>query len=133
MLQRASLFVLLSLPALGGADPDLHRTVPEGQEAYTGENISIGHTYQAFLISFKDRTTVYLSPSRFRVSYLPNTLQCRNADKFPMEEANIGLWHTVSFEVVAVKETAVEAPPSSGNWTWQHTIDCTIKSLSLSK
>jgi hypothetical protein len=133
MLQAVSLFLLLSPLAIGGADPDRYRSVPEGEEVYTGEDITVGQTYQAFLIQFKDRTAVYLSPSRFRVSYLSDALKCRNADHFVLDEENQGQWHTVSFEVIAVKETAIESPPSSGNWIWQHIIDCTIKSLSLSE
>ena len=120
-----------SKPVTAGADPDLYRRVPEGQAVYTGEDVAVGQRYEAFLIHFKDRETVFLSPSRFRVSYVANALQCRNADAFPIGVANQGRWHKVSFEVLAVKETAIESPPGSGNWGWQQHFDCTIIALSV--
>jgi hypothetical protein len=124
---------LLLAPSLvfAGADPDLYRSVPNGQAVYTGKDLTVGQTYHAFLIQFLDRDIVYLSPSRFRVSYVADGLQCRNAADFPMAQASRGQWYAVSFEVLAVKETAIESPVGSGNWVWQHAIDCTISSLSL--
>ena len=94
---------------------------------YDGVEVQVGKVYEAFLIRFVERDEVYLSPSRYRVAYTPDALQCRNADAFPITAA--GAWWTVTFEVHAVHETAVEEPSGSGNWNWRHAIDCTIQSL----
>ena len=119
--------LLLGLPASAGADPDEHRPVKEGHLRYDGVQVQVGKVYEAFLIRFVDRDEVYLSPSRYRVAYTADALQCRNADAFPISGA--GDWWTVTFAVHAVHETAVEEPAGSGTWGWRHAIDCTIESL----
>ena len=115
--------------ASAGDDPDRVRKVPEGQEVYTGPDVRVGGVYEAFIIRFKDRQTPLLSPSRFKVAYEEGTLQCRNADDFLIADDATGAWHKISFEILSVKESAVEDPPGSGNWGWAKTIDCDIKSL----
>ena len=115
--------------ALAGADPDAHRKISDGHLLFTGTDVQVGQTYEAFLISFLDNEVVYLSPSRYRVSYTPDALVCRNAASFPVESAKNGRWWTVSFEVLAIKETAIEDPPSSGKWVWQQSFDCLYKEL----
>lgn len=120
-------------PAFAGADPDEHRRVGEGREAFLVDNVQVGGTYEAFLIGFPDRPGYYLSPSRYRVSYIPNALQCRNESDFAFEEARNGHWWTVVFEVFAVKETAIEDPPGSGKWSWRHSYDCSLKKLDPAK
>jgi hypothetical protein len=115
--------------ALAGADPDAHRKISDGHLLFTGTDVQVGQTYEAFLISFLDNEVVYLSPSRYRVSYTPDALVCRNAASFPVESAKNGRWWTVSFEVLAIKETAIEDPPSSGKWAWQQSFDCLYKEL----
>ena len=124
-----SLWTIISLlqPVMAGADPDEHRPVQEGHLRYDGVGVQVGKVYEAFLIRFEERDEVYLSPSRYRVAYTPDALQCRNSESFPISAA--GAWWTVTFEVHAVHETAVEEPPGSGNWGWRHAIDCTIQSL----
>ena len=112
-----------------GADPDEHRPVSEGHLRYDGKDVQVGQTYEAFLIRFADRDDLYLSPSRYRVAYTPNALQCRNAAEYPIVGEGIGKWWVISFEVLAVRETAIEEPVGSGNWGWQHQIDCTIKGM----
>ena len=112
-----------------GADPDAHRKVANGVEPYATDTVQVGGTYEAFLIAFTDRSEVYLSPSRYRVSYIANALTCRNTDEVPIDQIRDGQWWTVVFEVLAVKETAIEDPPASGKWTWQHSYDCIIKDL----
>ena len=121
--------LLLGPLSLAGADPDEHRPVAEGHLRYDGKDVQVGSTYEAFLIRFAERDEVYLSPSRYRVAYTPNALQCRNADDFPLAGDSLGKWWVISFEVLAVRETAIEEPAGSGNWGWQHQIDCTIKGL----
>ena len=121
--------LLLVTASHGGADPDEHRPIAEGHHRYDGKEVQVGKTYEAFLIRFADREETYLSPSRYRVAYTPNALQCRNADAFPLTGDSLGQWWVVSFEVLAVRETAIEEPPGSGNWGWQHQIDCTITAL----
>mgnify|MGYP004204018617 CR=1 FL=1 len=110
-------------------DPDRVRKVPEGQEVYTGPDVRVGGVYEAFIIRFKDRQAPLLSPSRFKVAYEEGTLQCRNADAFSIGDDATGAWHKISFEILSVKESAIEDPPGSGNWGWARTIDCDIKSL----
>ena len=129
------LLILLLFPAfaVAGADPDEYRPVKEGNVRYDGAEVQVGKTYEAFLIQFVDRDEIYLSPSRYRVAYTPDALQCRNVDQFPIDPSVRGSWLTVTFEVLAVRETAIEMPSGSGNWTWQHQIDCTIKSLAPSQ
>ena len=124
-----SLLTIMSLlqPAIAGADPDEHRPVKEGHLRYDGVEVQVGKVYEAFLIRFVERDEVYLSPSRYRVAYTPDALKCRNAEAFPINTP--GAWWTVTFEVHAVHETAVEEPQGSGNWGWRHAIDCTIQSL----
>ena len=119
----------LTQPALAGADPDLHRKVPEGHQVYDGETAAVGGTYEAFLIHFEGEPTVYLSPSRYRVAYAANALACRNADSFPVDPARTGRWWRVVFEVLAVRETAAEDPPGSGKWVWNKQFDCIYKQL----
>lgn len=122
----------LSNVASSGADPDSYRKPPEGQEVYvSADAVRVGGIYEAFLIRFKDRDSAFLSPSRFRVAYAENVLQCRNQEAFTVPEAQYGQWHKISFEVLALKETAAESPPGSGNWTWSTQIDCTITALAL--
>ena len=128
MLLLLNTLLFLS-PAIAGADPDEHRPVKEGHHRYDGVEVQVGKVYEAFLIQFVDRDDVYLSPSRYRVAYTANALQCRNAASFPITAA--GAWWTVTFEVHAVHETAIEEPVGSGNWGWKHAIDCTIRSLVL--
>lgn len=112
-----------------GVDPDAHRKVPEGVAAFAQDHVEVGGTYEGFLIAFSDRSEVYLSPSRYRVSYLANALNCRNSDEFPLNTIRDGRWWKVVFEVLAVKESAVEDPPASGRWAWRHSYDCVIKNL----
>ena len=130
-MTSALLLPLLSV-AHAGADPDSHRKAPEGQEVYvSADAVQIGGVYEAFVIRFKDRESAFLSPSRFRVTYSENVLQCRNAAEYAIPEGQYGQWHKVSFEVLALKETAAEDPPGSGNWTWNTQIDCRITALAL--
>ena len=130
----ANVFMALALhsTAYGGADPDSHRKAPEGQEVFvSADAVKVGGVYEAFLIRFEDRDAAFLSPSRFRVAYTENVLQCRNSEAHAIPESQFGQWHKVSFEVLALKETAAETPPGSGNWTWTTQIDCRITSLAL--
>ena len=120
---------MVACPAIAGADTDAHRKVRDGSVLYTGKDVQVGQTYQGFLISFPGNEAVYLSPSRYRVSYSPNALTCRNEEAFPVDEAKNGRWWTVSFEVLAIKETAIEYPPSSGKWVWQQSYDCLYREL----
>ena len=132
MTPAALLTVSLLSGASAGADPDSYRKAPEGQQVFvSADAVQIGDVYEAFVIRFKDRETAYISPSRFRVAYKENVLQCRNKEEHAIPEAQFGQWHKISFEVLALKETAVETPPGSGNWTWDTQIDCKIVSLSL--
>ena len=117
--------------AFAGDDPDRKRTVPEGQTVYTGPDVRVGAIYEAFLIRFQDRQLPFLSPSRFKVEYLEGALKCRNGDQYRIGSDATGSWHKVSFEVLAVRESAIEEPPGSGNWGWAKTFDCDIKSLKL--
>jgi|GEM_PF-2692758 len=131
-----NLVLLLSLaltnPAMSGADPDSYRKAPEGQEVFvSADAVEVGGKYEAFMIRFKERESAFLSPSRFRVAYTENVLLCRNEAEFPIVDAQLGQWHKVSFEVLALKETAAESPAGSGNWTWTTQIDCKIMSMSL--
>ena len=126
MMNILAIWSLMSL-AFAGADPDEHRPVKEGHLRYDGVQVQVGKVYEAFLIRFVERDEVYLSPSRYRVAYTADALQCRNSADFPISAA--GSWWTVTFEVHAVHETAVEEPVGSGNWGWRHAIDCTIQSL----
>ena len=82
--------LLFSFNVRAGADPDEHRPVQEGHVRYDGEGVQVGKVYEAFLIRFADREEVYLSPSRYRVAYTPNALQCRNADDFPVAGEVLG-------------------------------------------
>jgi hypothetical protein len=123
------LWFMLGCAAVAGADPDAHRKLGAEHLLYTGKDVRVGQTYEAFLISFPGDNTVYLSPSRYRVSYTPNALACRNEASFPVEAAKNGRWWKVSFEVLAIKETAIEDPPSSGKWVWQQSFDCLYKGL----
>ena len=91
----------------------------------------MGGVYEGFVIRFKGREHWFLSPSRFQVSYGDQPFVCRNALAFPVPEDRIGLWHKVSFEVLALKESAIEKPEGSGNWTWKVGFDCDIKALEL--
>ena len=118
-----------SSAASGAVDPDEYRTVSEGAVAFAQQSVEAGGTYEGFLISFPDRGEVYLSASRYRVSYIANALQCRNADQFPLASIRDGRWWKVVFEVLAVKESAVEDPPGSGKWAWRHSYDCVLKDL----
>jgi len=127
------LSLLFSTTVFAGADPDEHRPVKDGHVRYDGDQVQVGNVYEAFLIRFVDRDEVYLSPSRYRVAYTPNALQCRNEDAFPIEGESRGSWWVVTFEVHAVRETAVEEPAGSGNWGWRHQIDCTIRTLVAAK
>lgn len=136
LTQRFSTLLLacsLGTPVLAGADPDAHRKPAKGHLLFTGEGMQVGQTYEGFMISFPGNETVYLSPSRYRVSYAPDALACRNAASFPVEAAKNGHWWTVSFEVLAIKETAIEDPPSSGKWVWQQSFDCLYKDLKEAK
>lgn len=133
MLKTLVFMTVASGASWAGADPDLYRKVPEGQAVYTGSDVEVGKTYQGFLIRFVDRDQTFLSPSRFRVSYVPEALQCRNLDEHKILPANEGKWHIVSFEVHAVKETATESPAGSGNWGWTQTFDCTVHSLEITQ
>ena len=123
-----SLFALLP-PSFAGADPDLHRKVPDGHRVYDGESAEVGGVYEAILIHFKDDETMYLSPSRYRVAYVANALQCRNKAEFPMDLSRPGRWWRVVFEVLAVRETAEEDPPGSGKWSWKKQFDCMYKEI----
>jgi hypothetical protein len=129
MISAWALFLVFTTPAFAGADPDLHRKVPEGSQVYDGETAEVGAIYEAFLIHFEDSAIVYLSPSRYRVAYAPNALACRNADQFPIDPARFGRWWRVVFEVLAVRETAEEDPPGSGKWAWKKQFDCLYKEL----
>ena len=121
--------LIVGMPTFAGADPDEHRPVSEGHLRYDGKDVQVGKTYEAFLIRFADRDKLYLSPRRYRVAYTPNALQCRNAEAYPISGEGIGKWWVISFEVLAVRETAIEEPAGSGNWGWQHQIDCNIKDM----
>jgi len=130
MIALAVLFT--SFAAHSGADLDAHRKAPEGQEIFTSADATrVGGIYEAFLIRFKDREADFLSPSRFRVAYSEGVLQCRNGAEFAIPEERLGQWHKVSFEVLALKETAVEQPEGSGNWQWTTSLDCKILTLAL--
>jgi len=129
MMWRTLLWLLVSSAAFAGADPDEHRPVQEGHARYDGKDLQVGTVYEGFLIQFAGREAVYLSPSRYRVAYTPDALKCRNASEFPMPERSTGQWFVVTFEVLAVRETAIEEPVGSGNWGWQHEFDCMIESL----
>ena len=132
MFATALMALALLSTADGGADPDSHRKAPEGQEVFvSADAVKVGGVYEAFLIRFEDRDAAFLSPSRFRVAYTENVLQCRNGEDYAVPETQFGQWHKISFEVLALKETAAESPPGSGNWTWNTQIDCRITSLSL--
>jgi hypothetical protein len=137
MLVRFMQFLLaIALGTVGashaGADPDSYRKAPEGQQVFvSAEATEVGGVYEAFLIRFKDRDTAFLSPSRFRVAYAEGVLQCRNQEQFAVPESQLGQWHKISFEVLALRETAIEEPEGSGNWVWRSTIDCRIVSLAL--
>ena len=132
MTPASLLTISLISAAYSGADPDSYRKAPEGQEVFvSADQVQIGGVYEAFLIRFKDRESAFLSPSRFRVAYKENVLQCRNHDAYAIPEKQFGQWHKISFEVLALKETAAETPPGSGNWTWDTQIDCKIVSLAL--
>ena len=124
-----ALAMSVSTLASAGVDPDEYRKVDDGVVAFAQERVEVGGTYAGFLIAFPDRSDVYLSPSRYRVSYLANALECRNVDQFPMDSIRDGRWWQVTFEVLAVKESAIEDPPKSGNWAWRHSYDCIIKNL----
>jgi hypothetical protein len=129
MISVSLLLLTLVTPASGGADPDLHRKVPEGHRIYDGDTAEVGAVYEAFLIHFKDDKTIYLSPSRYRVAYAADALQCRNTEEFPMDLSRAGRWWRVVFEVLAVRETAVEDPAGSGKWTWNKQFDCLFKDI----
>ena len=124
-------FVLLASLGLSHAadDSDAKRTIPDGQERYTGENLTVGGVYEGFVIRFPNRDELFLSPSRCQVSYGERAFACRNASEFPVPANRAGLWYKVSFEVLALKESAVETPEGSGNWTWKVAFDCDIKTL----
>lgn len=128
-LMLATVVIALLFPAYAGADPDQHRRVGEGLLAYEKDTVEVGKRYEGFLIAFKDRPEMYLSPSRYRVSYSADALQCRNAADFDWVAVRDGRWWTIAFEVLAVKETATESPPGSGKWVWEHTYDCVIHTL----
>ena len=132
MTPAVLLTVALTSPASSGADPDSYRKAPEGQEVFvSADQVQIGGVYEAFVIRFKERESAFLSPSRFRVTYTENVLQCRNQEEHAIPDGHLGQWHKISFEVLALKETAAETPPGSGNWTWDTQIDCKIVSLTL--
>ena len=119
----------VSSPATAGSDADQNRAVAEGAVAFAQEGVEAGETYEGFLIAFPERSEVYLSPSRYRVTYIANALQCRNADQFSLASIRDGRWWKVVFEVLAVKESAVEDPPGSGKWAWRTSYDCVLKDL----
>ena len=123
------LLVLWGPGARGGGDPDQQRTVPAGVRPYVEGAVETGNTYAGFLIGFPDRSELYLSPSRYLVSYGATPFECRNGDEYPLQEVTDSRWWNVQFEVVAVIETAIEHPPASGKWIWTERYDCLIKSL----
>jgi len=131
MMWQMLAWLWMSTVALAGADPDEHRPVQDGHVRYDGQTVEVGKVYEAFLIRFSDRKETYLSPSRYRVAYTPDALKCRNATEFPLLDADEGKWWLVTFEVLAVRETAIEEPKGSGNWRWEHEFDCMIESLEL--
>lgn len=133
MMWRTLIWMLISTGALAGADPDEHRPVQEGHARYDGKAMQVGTVYEGFLIRFAGREEVYLSPSRYRVAYTPDALKCRNTAEFPLPERSTGQWFLVTFEVLAVRETAIEEPAGSGNWGWQHEFDCMIEGLEPAK
>ena len=129
MMHIVALILAFCLPAQAGADLDQHRRVADGLLAYNKDSVEVGKRYEAFLIGFDERPDLYLSPSRYRVSYSANALQCRNATEFDWVAVRNGRWWTVVFEVLAIKETANESPPGSGQWSWEHSYDCVIHDL----
>ncbi len=123
------LLVLCGPGARGGVDPDQQRNVPDGVLPYVEGAVEAGNTYAGFLIGFPDRSELYLSPSRYHVSYGSTPFECRNGHEYPLQQVTDGRWWNVEFEVIAVIESAVEEPPASGKWIWKERYDCLIKGL----
>ena len=115
--------------AAAGSDPDARRSMTEGQERYVPGKANVGTVYEAFAIRFPGRTEVFISPSRFDVQYGDSALNCRNQSAYPIGDDAVNVWHKVSFSVLSLKESAVESPAGSGNWTWKTSFDCEIRSL----
>ena len=106
---RIMALALLST-ADGGADPDSHRSSQRARSVCQRRRREGGRVYESSSSASKTAMPHSCRPAGFAWPTLENVLQCRNGEAYYPRESQFGQWHKVSFEVLALKETAAESP-----------------------
>lgn len=101
-------------------DPDLTRDVGFGAERFDGQ-LEVGETYAAFGVRNADGEFRIVA-SRYAPDYFRDDIVWRN-EKTVLVDARSEVWHSVTFDVVMLTESAVEV---KGELEWVPQYECDV-------